>query len=157
MPAKDWRAMATLLSQTPIPYQHIPWHSNWKNYASYASIAILLWLSFFGIKEEQKLTRGEREYVEYHAPIFNKDEIEKNLPSKDIQTIRSELHELSQQKNRPNRISISANLLDKKDEDQTSNKGVFRSQRRFTDKTNGNNKIQIEENIFNPYYFDSSQ
>lgn len=72
---KDWRMMAAMLNQAAIGDVREPaWYANWRNYLSAASVVLLLLISGFWLRDRQTLTRPDKEYVEYFAPVFNPDQ-----------------------------------------------------------------------------------
>ncbi|MEZ4777470.1 MAG: porin family protein [Bacteroidia bacterium] len=69
---KDWRHMAAILNQAAISegLAEPAWYANWKNYISAASVIALLFLTSLWSGEIHNLSRPEKSFVEYHAPVF---------------------------------------------------------------------------------------
>lgn len=72
---KDWRHMAAMLNQAALTegLAEPAWYANWKNYLSAASVIVLLLLTTLWSGEIHNLSRPEKSFVEYHAPVFKPD------------------------------------------------------------------------------------
>ncbi|MEZ4827274.1 MAG: porin family protein [Bacteroidia bacterium] len=69
---RDWRRMAVMLNQEVVSegIAEPAWFANWKNYLSAAAVVALLLLTFRWSAEVRSLSRPEKRYTEYHAPVF---------------------------------------------------------------------------------------